>query len=69
MSWKIPIRVSMLALGIGCFVAGLVVAALSLVFTSAGSLPLGIVLTGLGVVLAVAGIIGFAIYGPVQRQS
>ena len=69
MNRKVVIRVWMLAWGIGSFVAGMAIAVLSLIFSSPGWLPGGIVLVGLGIVLTVVGVIGFAIYGSVRKRS
>lgn len=66
---KIPVRVMLLAWGCGSFAAGVVVSGLSLILNAPQSLPLGVALTSLGVVIAVAGVIGLLAYGVPPKQS
>lgn len=68
MNRKIPIRAAALALGAGALVGGLVIALLGYLSKPLGSwtsglISAGIAIAAIGLVAAVIGAIGFAVYG------
>jgi hypothetical protein len=64
---KWPVRVLLLSVGCGAFAGGLVVAALFAMTGPSHSILVGFVISGLGLILAVIGAIGFAIYGSARK--